>query len=341
MKRFYFAIAALLTLCSCTKEGVNEYVEPLQESVVYVSLNTEETTKASGTGHGVQADDNNIQILEFFIFRVNEGQSDDGVLDGYKKFTAQEIGNLKDLEIQTTTGKKVIYAIANSHKANWAGINTRDMFEVQLAHLFDDDVKNFIMTGSTNAELQIASNISFSIKRLVSRIQLNSIKTDFAGTPYEGFTLKGIKAYLTNVQGSKYIFDGGGHNLSCLNLAKYIAADSDMCTMEGMLYDNIAVDVDDNGYSTPHYFYCFENSVTTETDSDRFTRLVVEGELNGVKYFYPIPIKGIERNNCYTVDIVIKRPGSLDPDADVEKGVALAEVSVLAWNVIPATEVEF
>lgn len=341
MNKFYFAIAVLAVICSCTKEDGREYIEPFQESVVYVSLNTEESTKASGPAHGVQADDNNIQILEFFIFRDNEGQPDDGVLDGYRKFTAQEIGDLQDLEIQTTTGRKIIYAVANSHRANWAGINTRDVFETQLTNLTDDDVKNFIMTGSTDAELQIATNISFSIKRMVSRVQLNSIKTDFAGGPYEGFQLKGIKAYITNVQGTKYICNGTGHNLSRLNLAKYIAADSDGCTMAGMLYDNIAVDIDDSGYSTPHYFYCYENTITEENDSDRFTRLVIEGELNGITYFYPIPIKGIERNCCYSVDIVIKRPGSLDPDADVEKGVVLADVSVLSWNVIPGTEVEF
>lgn len=340
MRIILFAMAAIL-LCSCSKEDANNSVNMFEDSIVYVTLNRGNGTKASGSGHGVQADDNNIQTLEFFIFRINEGQPDNGVLDGYKKFTAKEIGNLTNLEIPTTTGKKIIYAVANSHRANWAGINTRELFEAQLANLTDDNVKNFIMTGSTEAVLQLASTVSFEIKRMVARVELKSVKTDFAGGPYDGYSLKGIKAYLINVQGSKYICNGSGNNLKLLNLSKYISTDSDACTMPGMLYDNISVDLADAGYNTPHYFYCYENKLAKESDGNKFTRLIIEGELNGITYYYPIAIKDITRNSCYSIDVVIRRPGSLDPNSDLEKGTLLANVSVLEWNVIDGDSVEF
>ncbi len=341
MRKILFAMCAVMLMCSCSKESVVEVVEPFQESVVYINLQNDLLSKATGAGHGVQMDDNTINTLEIFIFRINEGKEDNGVLDGYRKFTSQQLGDLTSLEVQTTTGKKLIYAVANAHRANWQGINTRTLFEQQTALLANDNLKDFIMVGSKEAELGLASTVAFSIQRIVSRVQVTSIKTAFAGGPYEGMSLKGVKAYLTNVQGEKYIFNGSGNNLTILNHKKYVEGDAANLAMAGMLYDNPAVDINDSGYTTPHSFYCFPNNIAKEEDGNKFTRIVIEGQLNGVTYYYPVSIPELERNNCYTLDITIKRPGSLDPDSDVEKGTLLATLSVLDWDIADNNVVEF
>ena len=348
MKKLMMFIAALIFVCSCSKDEVIEIVEPGLESMLYLSLTPdsnlpggENSTKATGDGHGSQAFDNTIQTLEVFIFRINEGYPDNGVLDGYRKFTGEELGNLTNLEVQTTTGKKIIYAVANSHRVNWKGINTRQKFEEQMASLKDEDVKNFMMTGGTEAQLQLASTVSFSIRRLVSRIKLNSVKTSFAGGPYEGLPLEEPKVYLINVQASKFIYNGAGQNYSILNNRKYVESDSQGSVMAGMISEVIPAPIYDDGYSVPHYFYCYENNLENEIGGNRFTRLVIEGKLNGITYYYPIPIKNLERNSCYSIDITIKRPGSLDPNKDVEKGTLLATMTVLDWNVKDDSNVEF
>ena len=253
MKRLMMMAIAVAMVCSCSKEELK--VETGEESMLYVSLQPEDGTKAGGASHGVQADDNHIKTLEIFVFRINEGKADDGMLDGYRKFTAEELGTLTNLEIQTTTGKKVIYAVANSHKASWKGINTRKLFEEQTAQLVDDDVKNFIMVGGTTSQLQLATTVSFSIKRLVARVKLNSVKTAFAGGPYEGMSLTDVKAYLINVQASKLMYNGMGDNYAVLNSGRYVEGDANNCTMQGMLYDEVTSSVTDAGYSVPHYFY--------------------------------------------------------------------------------------
>ena len=341
MKKMLLAMFAAVMLCSCSKENPVEAVEPLQESVVYINLKNNLISKATGAGHGVQEDDNTINTLEIFIFRVNEGMADNGVLDGYRKFTAQELGDLTSLEVQTTTGKKMIYAVANAHRANWQGVNTRELFEQQTALLANDNLKDFIMVGGKEAELGLASTVAFTIQRIVARVQVVSLKTAFAGGPYEGMTLKGVKAYITNVQGEKYIFNGEGNNLTVLNSKKYVEADAAACAMDGMLYDNIGIDLSDSGYTTAHIFYCFPNNIAQEGDGKKFTRVVIEGQLNGITYYYPVAVPELERNNCYSLDITIKRPGSLDPDFDVEKGTLLATVSVLDWDIADDNIVEF
>ena len=341
LKNLFIAVVAAVLVCSCAKEKTGNENLQMQESVVYITLRNEGITKAVGTGHGVQADDNNIGTLEVFIFRVNEGGDDDGMLDGYKKFTGAELTSLSNLEVKTTTGRKMIYAVANSHREDWAGVMTRSEFESQIADLFDDDVKDFIMIGGKEETLQLASTVALSIKRMVARVQLNSVVAAFDGTPYEGYALENVKAYLTNVQGQKYMFDGSGENLKVLNSKKYVAADMTGCTMDGMLYDELAASIGDAGHNVVHYFYCYSNNRKEETETDRFTRLVIEGTLKGKTYYYPISLKELERNCCYSIDVKIQRPGSLDPDKDVELGTLDLELEVLGWNSLPGSTVEF
>lgn len=341
MKKILFMMAVAVMACSCSKEDQPVVAEDLMESVLYVNLKPQEGTKAVGNGHGIQSDDNHIQTLEIFVFRVNEGKPDDGVLDGYRKFTTAELGNLTNLEVQTTTGNKMIYAVANSHRANWKGINTRTLFEQQTALLAQENLKSFIMTGGTEARLQIASTVSFTIKRLVARIQVKSVRTAFKDGPYEGMELKNVKAYLLNAQAEKVIFDGSGDNLKVYNKGKAMEEDADACAMAGMIYDDLGTGISDAGYATPHYFYCFENGFAAENDTDKFTRVVIEGELNGSVYYYPVKLSEVKRNCCYSVDVTIKRPGSLDPDSDVEKGTLSATVSVKDWEPLSESVVEF
>ena len=68
---------------------------------------------------------------------------------------------------------------------------------------------------------------------------------------------------------------------------------------------------------------------------------MIEGKLNGITYYYPIVLEELERNCCYSLDVTIKRPGSTDPDSEVEKGTILATLTVQDWKVLPETSVEF
>lgn len=347
MRRLFVMMVMAAALCSCGKENLDAVQQEMQESVLYVNLNSEDGsrvqggTKATGSGLGIQSDDNHIQTLEIFVFRVNAGAPDDGALDGYRKFTAAELGNLTNLEVQTTTGNKIIYAVANSHRSNWKGVNTRAAFEQQTALLADENLKSFIMVGSAEAQLQVASTVAFTIKRLVARVKVNCIKTAFAGGPYEDMELKDVKAYLLYAQAEKLIFNGLGDNLKIYNEGEAKSEDSGTCAMAGMIYDDLGTNISDAGYETSHWFYCFENGFTDENDTDKFTRVVIEGELNGTVYYYPIVLDEVKRNCSYSIDVTIKRPGSTDPNLDVEKGTLLVTVSVKDWEPVSDSVVEF
>lgn len=341
MKRLFIIAAAALLACSCSKESAQGIVpEEGNESVVYISLKTDAPTKAIGADHGTELYDNNVKRLDVFIFN-NDGGEDDGNLDGYGKFSGTTLTSLINLPVKTTVGKKIIYVIANSHFDSLDGLKTRSEFESKTVDLFSETARNFLMVGKTEETLQLASSVTVSVKRLISRVKLSSVQTQFANTPYEGCSLTNVKAYLINVQGMKKLADGSGKDLKLLNSKKYVQSDMEGCSMDGMLYDEIKTNINDSGYSVSHYFYCYENDLAEEDDTDRFTRLVVEAQLQGKTYYYPVAIKNLKRNCSYSVGIKIQRPGSTDPDKDVEIGTLDISVEVEGWTTIEGSTVVF
>jgi hypothetical protein len=347
---------ATVLIVSCTKEqeggAENEMTESLLTLNITAGKTALQTTKATGGSHGVQADDNNVETLEIFVFR-NDGGEDSGQLDAYKKFTKND--GLTNLQIKATTGNRIIYAVANSHKENWTGVTTIDKFKAEMSAITLENIKNFTMSGNISSVLHTTSSITFSISRLISRIKINGIKTAFAGTPYAGMTLSNVKVYLTNVIASKSFAENKDMAvLPIMNYKKAVTSESQSCTMPGMIYETIAGEIGDSGFAQPLYFYAYENLITSETLTARYTRIVIEGVLNGKTYYYPISINregfgyvsanghmGIKRNTAYQIKATIYRPGSTDPDKPLEPGTLSATVGIEDWSLTNSSDVEF
>ncbi|MCI1721160.1 MAG: fimbrial protein [Bacteroidales bacterium] len=312
-------------------------------------------TKATGTGYDSQSDDNKIQTLELFVFKNDSAASDDGVLEAYKKFSSSELTTLTGLQMSAKTGPKNIIAIANSHKADWTGIDTYAKFKAVVSSLKTENLTTFTMTGSATATLTAATSVSIPVARLVGRVILKSIKTNFAGTPYAGSTLSAVKIFLTNVSGSKIFATGEDPTAPViLNAKQYSSADCSGCAMSGMLYDEVAGTIGETAVTTPHYFYCYENVLAAETVTARFTRLVIQATLGGKVYYYPVDINrsgygwvsannhvGVKRNTSYSISVVVNGPGSTSPDVPITRGTITASITVASWATVPDSSVNF
>lgn len=359
MKKLFLTAALLVSVlagCSKNDEGQSLYKEtdytnvnisvklkPGIESPVYYG------TKATGAAHGDGTYDDAINRLDVFIFDATSGE-----LDGYSAFTSGQLTSLSGLSIKTKTGSKHIYAVANTSQAAWSGIVTESQFLAVEKLLRDDNYQSFVMSGYVTATITESCNVDITIQRLVGRVVLNSVKTAFAGTPYAGKQLENVKVYLTNVNGNVLIGNGNlPSNVTVLNSGGYVAADNASFATSGALYDAVGT-VNDTGHSTPHYFYCYQNTLAEETSTKKFTRLVVEGTLDGTTYYYPINInredygwssaidhKGILRNRSYTYNITILRPGSTNPDDVVDLATFTLDVTIDDWDIIPTSNVEF
>lgn len=343
MKKILFGAALLFAAVGCSKSEtlLNEQE---QENLVDVNLNLtvdDLSTKGAGSNFGVTSDDNTINCMDFFVFRTDEGRSDYGVLEYYKRFSADECGKNFDFSVKMTLGSKRIISIVNPHRDTWSDITNLSLLEKELASLQNENHKNFTMLNVMNPNISQSISLSYALSRLVSRVIVSNMKTQFEGTPYEGYTLENVKLYLTNVQGQKYIASNTGHNLKILNANGPVESDIEGCEMAGLIYEETGIDLTDAGHSTKHYFYCYENTITEEDTNNKFTRLVVEGQINGITYYYPIPLKKLLRNNSYSYDITILRPGSLDPSDDITSSQVSIESRVLDWEEQSLYPVEF
>ncbi len=346
------ACVVVLSASSCEKENVvnagnggNESESQLTVSIVSGTKSVEPLPEPP--------DNNKVNMLELFVFRA-DGE-DAGVLDAYKKLSAEELVSLSGIEMRTTTGKKVIYAVANSHDEDWSSVKSLSDFQKMMASLQKEDEEDLVMVGSVEETLKVTTSVTISVSRLVAKINLKVVRTDFSGTPYEGMPLENVKVYLTNVRGSKSYASGDeGTSPLILNSKGLSAGDVSGCKNGKILYAELPDDVDNVSRDFDCRFYCYENMIGAESNDAKFTRLVIEGELNGKKYYYPININregfgyssdsdhyGIRRNTSYYLDVTICRPGSTDPDEVLEYGTLTASVNVKDWVTMPFVEVQF
>lgn len=327
-------------------EGVDEFSsgEPACLTVLLESDATKSTLSQT------EAEDNAVVTVDLFVFRETEAASvDHHSLDVYKRFTGAE---LDAISITTTTGPKLIYALINSHYADFKGVKNVTQFESLLSQLKNEELGNFTMFGSVQEQLTAANTVSIPITRFISRVDVTSVKTSFTGTPYEGMSLSNCKLYLVNVHGARHIHDNGVPATPVIyNNKKLVSADCASTAMEGMLMDDIAGTIGGTAYTTAHHLYTYSNE--TE-DLAEATKLVLQADLDGTTYYYPIPVNqadygyeggpepaGVVRNSVYTYTITVSKPGSTDPNTPIVPGVVDLTFTVTPWSVAPTFDKTF
>lgn len=184
-----------------------------------------------------------------------------------------------------------------------------------------------IMFGTKNLP-QLPSGITeIPLYRLCSKVAIAKISVRMDDPVYSAqeFTLKAI--YLTNVY-TMASYAGDHPVPSADPLCWYNAKDwhgsGNLRTLDILTGDRgLNVTIPNGGsYETLHTYYAYPNAAEEDTDQDdwapRHTRLVIEATLGGKRYYYPITLPTMKRNNCYTVtEAIIRKPGSLDPEKNI------------------------
>lgn len=352
MRKIFLSVCAALAVlftCSCNKDDAPKQDIPQGEkAVVNFSLayqTSSPLTKATGAAHGVQAEDNTVNSVEFLIF--NEA----GNLEAYQKFNSTS-----NLKMVATVGAKTIYAVVNNKDVTLVGATTLAKFKALSTSIKSEAMKNFTMMGSTEVTLTANSTVPMTVARIAARVKLSKISLDLSGTLYAGQSLTNVKIYLVNVHGRKLIWNGAGTETPLiLNSKKYVEGDNQSLGITNMLYDELGSSIADNGtYDTPHYFYAYANNIETQTDSERYTRLVIQGDLSnlGTRYwkvdinrdgygYRSGTVPGIEANKSYEYTVTLKNIGDDDPDKKPEKSNVTVTLTVADWTVVPNGEVAF
>lgn len=339
-------LALTAGLTACETQNCTECIEEeRQPSTLTLSLDAA-TVKSTDTP--VDAEDNAINTVDVFIFTGGEESSPGyGLLDTYCRFEGTDI-----MEIRTTTGPKKICAIVNAKSQDLGSITALSQLKETVASLQDETFGNLTMYGEQDMILEVQTNASITVSRLISRVTVSSVRTRFAGTPYEGVQLSNCKVYLINAHADKLL--AGGNATAeplILNQGSLVHSDMESLAQPDMLADDIIGTIGDAGYTTKHYLHCYSNGTS---DIPASTKLVLQADINGTTYYYPIPVNqegyghisenghyGIQANTVYSYGITVTRPGSLQPDIPIEPGTLELSIDVAEWTVIPEFNKEF
>ena len=320
MKRSFFAAVFIAAVCSvsCSKEQIAADVpltvaEEGKEVEINVSVPVAKTKYITSEG------EDNVNSLQVFVFRQ------DGMLDSWAMTE-----DAASLTIKCTAGLKRVVAVVNAPRIT--GITDKEMLDESVSRLDENMKGHFVMYGSKVETVVGATDIEVEVKRLAARISIHKITNALALEQYREKEFKLVSVFLANVA-ADVRYDGQGAPALWYNQRTYHAE------MDYLVIDpNINTVIEyGTSYEQPHYLYCYPNP--TETDSietegcPRYTRLVVEMEMDSRVYWYPISIKGIESNHKYEIsELRITRLGSRFADWPVTTQDAEFTISVSDWE---------
>ena len=265
--------------------------------------------------------------LDLFFFNEDALQT----LDAYQRF-----GDLSGdvVEGASRTGDKLVAGILNlgGDIWSWSDINTFQRLSERISDLSEDHPAAPVMTGLCRIRAGRDRRCDLDLKPLMTRISLHSLCCDFHARPYKDAVLEDVTVYLVNVNRTVGIFDDGTATLPASWLNMGGPEDDNGVFRLGRVDGTILPDV---------ALYCYPNSTAEETLGRPLTRLVIEGTLLGERYYYPVNLPAVGRNEDIILDVTITRTGTSDPDSPAETGTILCGMTVRPWNETAPWQITF
>lgn len=259
-----------------------------------------------------------IRSLDAFVF------NDDALrrIDCYQR-TGETDGS--GLLIGSCSGSKIVLLCANApwEKKSWEDVCSFTKASSIKVDLEDEDMEFPVMSAVTCIEAGKPSEMR--IERLTSEVGLRSVRCDFTGKPYEGEEITEAKAYLINVNGTCSIAPDDNEPMErIINHGSLIQDDITRFINFCPVADSIGTIKFSHTYPGIRLL-CYPNTSREESIGTPFTRLVIEGKIQGETWYWPINVnrdcgsghEGIERNRKYVYDITLRSKGTKDPDIPI------------------------
>lgn len=271
-------------------------------------------------------------VIDIFVFNDNQMQR----LDSYQR---SKITTCSTINAASSAGNKIITALANSRteKYDWAWLNSRESLGNIRSDLEKEKRDSPVMSGECHSVAGKSANLY--LQRLRSEVIVKSISCDFRDKPYSSSVISNAKAYLTNVNAEASVFDEPpALPFRIINAGRLDENDIEGFEESDFIIHEFEQDIEFTRTYPGICFLCYPNEAETETPGSPFTRLVIEGTIDGHLYYWPIDINrdedgmGISRNSQYIYDIIITRTGTSDPDTPIKTEDAEIKLEVKEWS---------
>ena len=209
----------------------------------------------------------------------------------------------------------------------WSSIRSLESLADLPFRLEDENPEAPMLYGVSEA----GSMDKVILRPMLAKIMLRSIACDFSGQAYAGERLQDVRAYLTYVRQECRPFAPEDPPTDWLNAGRLDeAGTATLPHPEAVLHD---LTPSLGGRIRPEAsFYTYPNPSDGTQFGSPVTRLVIEGKLRGVTYYYPIDLPGLEADVQYRLDVTLTRAGTTDPDTPAVAGSIRLESQVLDWD---------
>lgn len=332
------AIITIITICvmamSCNKNNqIPSEMEGAKFDDITLSVDAGVSVEIDTKSTSASANESTIKKAMFMVFNSV----------GELVASASTTSSSTTLRLPLGIAGYKVYAVVN-YAAELSDVQTETALLSKVSNLSDCSMDSFEMIGSVgNLTFAKGTPVSVGVSRFVSKVQLDKVTNALTGS-MKSLSLKINDVYLINVSGSC------PYSMKPSTVSTWYNQRKDTKgTCKALISSNAAIDVavtSDTPYSTAHYFYCYPNPTTVDSQSTstssfdpRFTRLVVEATLGTTKYYYPVNIVdmteqgGLGCNKKYEItELRIVGPGTLSPDIPVNKESISLKMTVTGWQ---------
>jgi hypothetical protein len=307
MRKFCWAALAALAAVGCSEKEADIPQGGVGDELVTFSVSVPEIGTKSVAGS--DDDEKAINSLQVFVFNKHD------------VFEASAYADEGEVSVTCTAGEKRIVALVNTI-VDQSVATYQDLADTAV-YLKDSGVGNLVMVGETYAVVSSQTSVNVEVSYISSKIVLESVVLDFEHEQHEGLTFSVESVYMLNVAGDRKLIDASAPSV-WHNKGQLDAEDARL----NFLYDKVASVILQSGgapYDTEHYFYCYQNPTETAT------RLVIEAEIEGETYYYPVDVDDLLPNNEYSYKVKLTRLGADSPEGSLETGTCEVTVSIKGW----------
>lgn len=358
--------AATLALAACGSEenGMDEPQPQGKTAALEIRLTGNGAgTRATGGSLPTQAEENTVKRFTVAIF------NSDNAVNAIQTVTSNTAAptTVNCTPATGCTGMVVANAPSDSY---FAGVLNKADFLKKTIALADAQAKDClpmsgeVKDGSGNATFTLAAGtntgMTAELSRLVARVSVSSIKTDFdANGQYAAASYELKNIFVRNAI-EKVVPATGGYSTTRMATPAYLTGSYTGSTgTVPYLADAVTPGVDvSTEHKTDYWFYIFPNEESTHT------ALVLEGTFKknasdaGTTIYYPVIINksqtgtsftgasgtgtsNIARNTTYAIKATIKSIGTTDPMGDITPTSLELTVSVAGWALNITQDVTF
>ena len=321
MKRIFEILCFIPLLLACSITGdINLSPEEEKPENPFVAVEFEfykPDTKAIGN-------DTEIHSVDVLVFRKETGR-----LEAY----GHSEGNSVTLSIMRNI-EMICCAVANAPEGTFEQVNDLQDFKKKKMSLADN-TDAIIMEGEAEKTFTVSRSVVLNLVRLCCKFTLNNVTVAFFNDALSGVRLS--RVFLINVPGnSLYSVDSPVNDGIWFN--KGVVESSEVSVLLEKDFDVLVSS--SAPVSLDMCLYGFPNTVDNDHTYDnvpvwdaRNTRLVVELEVSGITYYYPLTFSVTKSGHEYVIEnAILLGLGASHPDSTISRTLIEYSVSVEEWG---------